>query len=63
MAKIVKRTVDQDDKKCPFNQSAGIMCDCLKESCALWLDEAEQCSIPVLARKTLGSEINGRGEK
>lgn len=50
MGKIVKRTVDMDDKKCPFNQSAAVMYDCMRQDCALWLDEASQCSIPVLAR-------------
>ena len=62
MGKIVKRTVDQDDTKCPFNQSAGVMCDCMKQDCALWLAEAGQCSIPVLARQALGLQQGERPE-
>jgi len=56
MAKIVKVKIDGDGRKCPFNQSAGMMCDCMKQDCALWLDEAGQCSIPVLARQALASQ-------
>ena len=42
---------------CPFFYNPGGLqgkAGCLKEGCTFWLPEAEQCSIPVLARQALG---------
>ncbi len=52
----VKTTVDKDDKKCPLFYHSGMtmLADCAKGSCMFWIDEAGQCSIPVLARQALG---------
>lgn len=56
MGKFVKATADKDEKKCPlfYHHGSLMVADCIKENCMFWLPEAEQCSVPVLARQALG---------
>lgn len=51
---ILKFRADGDGKKCPLFTDHSFVGDCIKENCTFWLPEAEQCSIPVLARQALG---------